>query len=117
MAFSAASAASRGRPCRGIAADRNFCRDRHFGKRRAVNFRPPLAWRHRFDIFKQHKSNGSSGAASAMHSTIMNYPLTLVHILERAKLLFPNVEIVSRRPDKSLHRQTYGDFYRRARAL
>jgi fatty-acyl-CoA synthase len=52
-----------------------------------------------------------------MHSTIMNYPLTLVHFLERAKLLFSNVEIVSRRPDKSLHRETYGEFYRRARAL
>jgi fatty-acyl-CoA synthase len=52
-----------------------------------------------------------------MHSTIMNYPLTLVHFLERAKLLFPKVEIVSRKPDKSLHRQTYADFYRRSRAL
>ncbi len=52
-----------------------------------------------------------------MPSTMMNYPLTLVHFLERAKLLFPKVEIVSRKPDKSLHRQTYADFYRRARAL
>lgn len=50
-----------------------------------------------------------------MPSTMMNYPLTLVHFLERAKLLFPKVEIVSRKPDKSLHRQTYADFYRRAR--
>ena len=41
-----------------------------------------------------------------MHSTIMNYPLTLVHFLERANQLFPKVEIVSRKPDKSLHRQT-----------
>jgi fatty-acyl-CoA synthase len=52
-----------------------------------------------------------------MHSTIMNYPLTLVHLLERARLLFPKVEIVTRRPDKSLHRHTYADFCRRARAL
>ncbi|MCW5771058.1 MAG: long-chain fatty acid--CoA ligase [Rhodospirillaceae bacterium] len=52
-----------------------------------------------------------------MHHTMMNYPLTLVHFMERAKALFPTVEIVSRRPDKSLHRETYADFYRRSRAL
>jgi len=52
-----------------------------------------------------------------MDSTLMNYPLTLTHLLERARLLFPTVEIVSRKPDKSLHRTTYGDFHRRARAL
>lgn len=47
----------------------------------------------------------------------MKYPLTLVPILERAGKLFGRVEIVSRCPDKSLHRYTYADFYRRARAL
>ncbi len=52
-----------------------------------------------------------------MESTIMHYRLTLVHLLERAGRYFPEVEIVSRRPDRSLHRETYGDFYRRARAL
>jgi fatty-acyl-CoA synthase len=52
-----------------------------------------------------------------MEATMMNYPLTLPHILERAGRLFPKVEIVSRMPDKSLHRYTYGDFYRRSRAL
>lgn len=52
-----------------------------------------------------------------MDSMMMNYPLTLHHILERAGRLFSKVEIVSRMPDKSLHRQTYGDFYRRSRAL
>ncbi|HLY25818.1 MAG TPA: long-chain fatty acid--CoA ligase [Aggregatilineales bacterium] len=52
-----------------------------------------------------------------MKSTMMDYPLTLPHILERAGRLFGKVEIVSRMPDKSLHRQTYGDFYVRARAL
>src|SRR5215470_9225099 len=52
-----------------------------------------------------------------MESTMMNYPLTLPHILERAGRLFPKVEIVSRMPDKSLHRTTYGDVYRRSRAL
>ena len=52
-----------------------------------------------------------------MHSTIMDFPLTLPHLLERAGKLFGKVEITSRLPDKSLHRYSYADFYRRARAL
>ncbi len=52
-----------------------------------------------------------------MQGQMMNYPLTLPHFLERAGKLFSQVEVVSRLPDKSLHRYTYGDFYRRARAL
>jgi len=52
-----------------------------------------------------------------MRGTMMAYPLTLVHLLERAGKLFSQVEIVSRLPDCSLRRSTYGDFYRRARAL
>ncbi len=52
-----------------------------------------------------------------MNGTMMDYPLTLIPILERAGRLFPNVEIVSRMPDRSLHRHTYRDFYRRTRAL
>ncbi len=38
-------------------------------------------------------------------------------LLERTAKLFSKAEIVSLRPDHSLHRYTYGDFYRRARAL
>src|SRR4249920_3146606 len=52
-----------------------------------------------------------------MHSTMMNVPLNLSHFLERAGKLFGRQEIVSRLPDRSLHRYTYADFYRRARAL
>ncbi|MFQ5817279.1 MAG: long-chain fatty acid--CoA ligase [Terriglobia bacterium] len=52
-----------------------------------------------------------------MRGTMMDYPLTLIPILERAGKLFGKVEIVSRLPDRSLHRYTYADFYRRARAL
>ena len=52
-----------------------------------------------------------------MQGTMMNYPLTLAHILERAGKLFPDREVVSRLPDRSLHRCTFGDIYRRARAL
>src|SRR5258706_14412588 len=52
-----------------------------------------------------------------MQSTMMNYPLTLAHILERAGKLFGASEIVSRLPDKSLHRYRISDFHRRALAL
>ncbi len=52
-----------------------------------------------------------------MQGTMMNYPLTLIHLLERAGKLFPESEVVSRLPDRSLHRCTYADIYRRARAL
>jgi len=48
---------------------------------------------------------------------MMQYPLTLTPILERAATLFGSVEIVARLPDKSLRRSTYADIYRRARAL
>jgi fatty-acyl-CoA synthase len=52
-----------------------------------------------------------------MRGTIMDYPLTLPTILEHAGRLHRAQEIVSRRPDKSIHRCTFGDFYRRARLL
>ena len=52
-----------------------------------------------------------------MQSTMMNFPLTLAHILGRAGKLFGASEIVSRLPDKSLHRHRYADFHRRALAL
>ena len=52
-----------------------------------------------------------------MQSTMMRVPLSLNHVLERAGTLFPESQIVSRLPDKSLRRHTYADFYRRTRAL
>ena len=52
-----------------------------------------------------------------MQSTMMQFPLTLDHILERAGKLFGKSEIVSRLPDRTLHRYAYRDFHRRARAL
>jgi len=39
-----------------------------------------------------------------MKGTMMQFPLTLDHLLERAGTLFPTVEIVSSRPDNSIHR-------------
>ena len=52
-----------------------------------------------------------------MKSTMMNTPLSLNHLLERAGRLFAGNEIVSRLPDKSLRRHSYGEYYRRTRAL
>ena len=52
-----------------------------------------------------------------MRGTMMDFPLTLPTLLERAGSLFSRVEIVSRRPDRSAVRTTYGDFYHRARRL
>src|ERR1700726_327498 len=52
-----------------------------------------------------------------MGGTMMDFPLTLPTLLERADKLFASVEIVSRRPDRSIARTCYGEFYRRARRL
>jgi acyl-CoA synthetase (AMP-forming)/AMP-acid ligase II len=52
-----------------------------------------------------------------MRGTMMDFPLTLPTLLERAGSLFARVEILSRRPDRSVARTSYGDFYRRARRL
>ena len=52
-----------------------------------------------------------------MHSTMMSVPLSLNHLLERAGRLFPDSEIVSRLPDRSLRRHTYAQYYQRTRAL
>src|ERR1700745_746727 len=49
--------------------------------------------------------------------TMMDLPLTLVPILERAGKLYGQVEIVSRRPDRTIARTNYGAIYRRARRL
>jgi fatty-acyl-CoA synthase len=54
---------------------------------------------------------------NAMHSTMMDVPLSLNNLLERAGKLFSSNEIVSRKPDKTLVRHTYGEWYRRTRAL
>src|SRR5207244_1617113 len=52
-----------------------------------------------------------------MKSTMMDFQLTLAPMLERAGTLYPRVEIVSRRPDRSLHRCTYLDLAMRVRTL
>jgi fatty-acyl-CoA synthase len=52
-----------------------------------------------------------------MRGTMMDFPLVLPVLLERAGKLFREIEIVSHRPDKSVARTAYGDFYQRARRL
>src|ERR1700732_2207784 len=52
-----------------------------------------------------------------MRGMMMDFPLTIQPLLERAGKLFPTVEIVSRLPDRSLRRTKYGQVYRRARRL
>jgi fatty-acyl-CoA synthase len=48
---------------------------------------------------------------------MMTTPLSLNMILERAGTLYKDTPVISRRPDKSLHRYTYADMYARARQL
>ena len=52
-----------------------------------------------------------------MKSTMMEVPLSLNHLLERAGQLFGRSTIVSRLPDKSLRTHTYAEYHRRTRAL
>src|SRR5262245_51671604 len=52
-----------------------------------------------------------------IRSTMQRVPLSLNQLLERAGKLYPETEIVSRLPDRSLVRHTFADFYRRARRL
>ncbi len=52
-----------------------------------------------------------------MRGSMMDFPLTVNHIFDRAGQIFADSEIVSRRPDRSMHRYTYADFYRRGKQL
>jgi fatty-acyl-CoA synthase len=52
-----------------------------------------------------------------MRGLMMDFPLTVPALLERAGGIFGNVEIVTRRPDRRLARSTWADLYRRSRRL
>jgi fatty-acyl-CoA synthase len=52
-----------------------------------------------------------------MRGTMMDFPLTLKTVLERAEKQFPRVEILSRKPDRSVLRTNYRAFTERARRL
>src|SRR6266481_5308097 len=49
--------------------------------------------------------------------TMMNYPLTLTALLERAGLYFADQEVVSRLPEGTLHRSNWGQVNERARRM
>jgi fatty-acyl-CoA synthase len=51
-----------------------------------------------------------------MRGLMMNYPLTLTHLLERSAKLFPKQEIASKMHD-GMHRYTYADLHGRVHAL
>ena len=52
-----------------------------------------------------------------MRGLMMDFPLTVPALLERAGRIFGKVEIVTRRPDRSLDRTTWGHVRRRSRRL
>ncbi len=51
-----------------------------------------------------------------MQGLMMDYPLTLTHILDRARRLFPREEIVTKTA-AGMHRYTYGEMYERVGRL
>jgi len=48
---------------------------------------------------------------------MMDFPLTLTHLLERARRYFPKTEIVSRAADGTLYRHSWADIYARSGRL
>jgi len=52
-----------------------------------------------------------------MRGLMMDFPLTVPALLERAGGVFGKVEIVTRRPDRRLFRSSWGQLYRRSRRL
>src|SRR5437667_4912928 len=60
---------------------------------------------------------GLRAEEETMQGLMMDFPLTLAPIFRRAETLSPDREIVSRRPDRTLHRYSYRDFAERTRRL
>ncbi len=58
----------------------------------------------------------ANGASSAFLATMMDYPLTLQHVYNRARRLFPNREIVTATAD-GYERSTYGETFARVERL
>ncbi|HEX9243505.1 MAG TPA: long-chain fatty acid--CoA ligase [Anaeromyxobacter sp.] len=52
-----------------------------------------------------------------MDGLMMDFPLTLAHLFERVGTYFPSTELVTRRPDRSIHRTTYGEWHGRVQQL
>ncbi|HEX9925883.1 MAG TPA: long-chain fatty acid--CoA ligase [Anaerolineae bacterium] len=52
-----------------------------------------------------------------MQGLMMNYPLTIDRILERANRLYPHKHVSTKLPDGTMHRYTYANLYRRVKRL
>jgi fatty-acyl-CoA synthase len=52
-----------------------------------------------------------------MLGQMMDYPLTIPAILDHGYRVFPRKEIITYLPDKSVHRYTYADLYKRSKKL
>src|SRR5438045_1948946 len=52
-----------------------------------------------------------------MRGTMMDLPLTVSLLADRPVRYFADVEVVSRQPDRALHRTTWGAVIERARSL
>jgi fatty-acyl-CoA synthase len=52
-----------------------------------------------------------------VNGLMMDFQLTIPHLLQRAETFFGDKEIVTRLPDRSFHRYTYADMTRRAKQL
>lgn len=52
-----------------------------------------------------------------LHGLMMDYPLTIDHIIEHCNRMSPNKTIKTKLPDGSLHEYTYADFYKRVKKL
>src|SRR5713226_6490841 len=62
-------------------------------------------------------SAGRTTRGHVMQGLMMDFELTVPVMLRRAEQLFGSREIVTRLPDRNLHRYTYADFVPRARRL
>jgi fatty-acyl-CoA synthase len=67
--------------------------------------------------YAARKPDFAGRARLMIRSTIQRVPLSINSFLERAGRIYPQSEVVSRLPDKSLHRYRFADFYRRSRQL
>ena len=63
------------------------------------------------------EQSSGDGDTSMIRSTMQRVPLSVNHLLERAGRVFPQSPIVSRMPDRSYARRTWGDVYARSRQL
>jgi len=52
-----------------------------------------------------------------MPTHMMSFPLTVRHLVDRAATIYPKSEIVSKLPDGTIHRYSFGEFTDRARQL